>query len=55
MKHKTRMKLVHEVYGTCVSVQCEGLRINHLTLLFVVTMAYACWLLQRADYIEDFK
>ena len=36
-------------------VQCEVLRINHLTLLFVVIMPYACWFLWWADYIEDFK
>ena len=36
-------------------VQCEEIRINHLTLLLVVTMPYACWFLWRADYIEDFK
>ena len=36
-------------------VQCEELRINHLTLLLVVTMPCACWFLWRADYIEGFK
>ena len=36
-------------------VQCEELRINHLTPLLVVTMPYACWFLWRVDYIEDFK
>ena len=36
-------------------VQCEKLRINHLTLLLVVTMPYACWFLWWADYIEGFK
>ena len=35
-------------------VQCEGLRINRLTLLLVVTMPYACWVLWRTHYIEDF-
>ena len=34
-------------------LQCEELRINHLTLLLVVTMLYACWFLWRVDYIED--
>ena len=29
-------------------VQCEELRINHLTLLLVVTMSYACWFLWQA-------
>ena len=38
-----------------LQVQCEELRINHLTLLLVVTMPYACWFLCRAYYIEDFK
>ena len=36
-------------------VQCEGLRINHLTLLLIVTMPCACWCLWRAYDIEDFK
>ena len=36
-------------------VQCEELRINHPTLLVVVTMPYACWLLWRIYYIKDFK
>ena len=39
------------------SLQCEELRMNHLTPLLVVTMPYACstWLLWWAHYIEDFK
>jgi hypothetical protein len=36
-------------------IQCEELRINHLTPLLVVTMPYASWFLWWADYIEDFK
>ena len=36
-------------------IQCEELKINHLTLLLVVTMPYACWYLWREYYIEDFK
>ena len=36
-------------------VQCEELRINHLTPLLVVTMPYTCWFLWRANYLEDFK
>ena len=36
-------------------VQCEEIRINHLPLLLVVTMPYACWFLWRTYYIEDFK
>ena len=36
-------------------VQCEELRIKHLTLLLVLTMPYACWVLCRGDYIEDFE
>ena len=38
------------------SIQCEELRLDHLTRLLVVTMPYdACWFLWRVDYIEDFK
>ena len=36
-------------------VQCEELRINHLTLLLIVTTPYACWFLWRAEIIHDFK
>jgi hypothetical protein len=36
-------------------IQCEELRIKHLTPLLAVTMPYAWWFLWRADYIEDFK
>ena len=36
-------------------VQCEELRISHLTPFLLVTMPYACWLLWRAYYIENFK
>jgi hypothetical protein len=36
-------------------VQCEELRINHLTLLLVVTTPYACWFLWHAYYTGDFK
>ena len=32
-------------------VQCEELRINHLTPLLVVAMPYACWFLWQADSI----
>ena len=35
--------------------QCEELRIDHLTLLLVVTVPYACWFSWRANYIADFK
>ena len=55
MKYKTHIKLVNEFYGTCFLVQSEELRVNHLTPLLVVTMPYACWLLCRVDYIEDFR
>ena len=55
MKYKTHIKLVHELYGPCVPVHCEELRINHSTPLLVVSMPYACWFLWWADYIEDFK
>ena len=55
MKYKTLTKFVHELYDTCFTIQCEELRINHLTLLFVVTIPYTCWFLWRAYYIEDFK
>ena len=53
MKYKTHIKLVHELHDTWV--WREELRINHLTLLFVVIMSYAWWFLWRAKYIEDFK
>ena len=37
-------------------VQCEELlRTDHLTLLIVVTMPYACWFLWRADYTRTSK
>jgi hypothetical protein len=37
-------------------VQCEVLRINHLTPSLVVRMPYACWVLRRrANYMKDFK
>ena len=36
-------------------VQCEELRINHLTPFLVVTIPYACWFLWRANYIDNFK
>ena len=36
-------------------VQCEESKINHLTLLLVMTVLYACWFLWRANYIKDFK
>ena len=52
---KVILKLVHEFYGACFQVQCEEVRINHLTLLLVMTMPYACWFLWRANHIEDFK
>ena len=42
-------------YMVRVSRQCEGLRIDHLTPLLVVTMPYVCWFSWRGDYIEDFK
>ena len=50
MKYKNHTKLVY-----MLSVQCEELRIKHLTLLLVLTMPYACWVLCRWDYIEDFE
>ena len=55
MEYKTHIKLAHELHGTWFLVQCEELRINHLTPLLVATMPYACWFLWWADYIEDFK
>ena len=36
-------------------VQCEELRINHLTPLLVVAMPYTCWFLWHVDCVEDFK
>ena len=50
-----RSKLVHELYGGCLLIQCEELRINHLTPLPIVIMPYACWFLWRVNYIEDFE
>ena len=53
---------IQNSYQTCAwiiwyifPIQCEKLRTNHLTLLHVVTVPYACWFLWRAYYIEDFK
>ena len=49
-------------YKTCAwiiwymfQVQCEETRINHVTLILVWTMSYACWILCWIEYIEDFK
>ena len=55
MKYETHIKLLHELYGTMFLIQSEELLINHLTLLLVLTMPYACWFLWRANYIKNFK
>ena len=36
-------------------VQCDERRIDHQTLLLVVTMPCACWFLWRTNHIEDFQ
>ena len=36
-------------------IQCEEVRINHLTPLLVRKMPYTCWFLWWANGIEDFK
>jgi hypothetical protein len=53
---------IQNSYRTCACiiwymfpVQCEDLRINHPTLILVLTMPYTCWFLCRAEYIENFK
>ena len=56
MKKIARIKLVHELYGTCFQlIECEELRIKYLTPLLVVTMPHTCWFLWWADCIEAFK
>ena len=55
MKYKTRIELVHDIYGTCFQYNVKRLRINHLTPPLVVTMPYTCWFLWQVDDIEDFK
>jgi hypothetical protein len=55
MKYKTRVKLVHELCGTCFQYNVNKLGINNLPPLLIVTMPYACRFLWRANYIEDFK
>ena len=51
MKYRTRIKLVHELYGTCFQYNVnQESRIDHLTLLLVVTMSYACGFLWSANY-----
>ena len=55
MKYKTCIILVRELHWSMLPVQCEELRSNHLTLLLVVTVPYACWFLWRAYCTKDFK
>ena len=59
---KNNRNEIQDSYETCAwiiwymfPIECEELRINHLTLLFVMTMPYACWFLWQVEYIEDFK
>ena len=50
MGYETHIKVCAWSIRYMFRVRCEGLRINHLTPLLVVTMpSYACWLLWRAD------
>ena len=52
LEYETHFKLVHELYGYMFPVQCEEIRINHLTLLLlVVTVPYACWFWWQANDI----
>ena len=53
---------IQNSYWTCAwiiwymfPVQCEELRIDHLTLLLVATFPYACWFLWWTNYIDEFK
>ena len=46
MNYKTHNKLVNELYGTCFQYNVKNW-VNHLTLLLIVTMPYACWFLSR--------
>ena len=55
MKYKTHINTCAWIIWYMFLVQCEELRINHPTLLLVMTMPYACWFLWRAYYIEEFK
>ena len=55
MKHKTHIKLCAWITWYIFLVQCEELRINHVTLLLVLTKPYTCWFLWWANCIEDFK
>ena len=51
IKYITRIKLLHELYGTCFQYNViQELRFDHLTLLLVVTMSYACGFLWSVDY-----
>ena len=51
MNHKTHIKVVHELYGTCFQHNMKNLGIHHLTPLLVLTMPSACWFSWRVDYI----
>ena len=53
---KNNRNEIQDSYETCAwiiwymfPIECEELRINHLTLLFVMTMPYACWFLWRTS------
>jgi hypothetical protein len=52
-KYNTHMNYMN--YMEHVSSTMWESRINHLTLLLVLTMPYVCWFLCHADYFEDFK
>ena len=55
MKYKTHIKPCAWITWYMFLVQCEELRIDHLTPLPVITTPYACWFLWCADHIKDFK
>ena len=55
MIYKTYIKPCAWIIWCMFPIQCEESRINHVTLLLVVTMPNACWFLWRVDYIDEFK
>ena len=54
MEYETHIKRVYELYGTCVPVQCEELRINHPTLLLVVLVLVAGILYWKLQVTSSF-
>ena len=47
MKYKTHMKCCAWIIWYMFLLQCEELRINHVTLFLVATVPYTCWFLWR--------